>query len=324
MSAYSEIRLSTDSIAPVQRDEAVRDYFGRMMQRMDYTPLSSEAPMAIEARVVPLPGVTLGRSTCSPVVVERTRELMTDGRDDLMLCMMPAGASISLPTGQQVDVAPGDFLLTSLNHRLRFVIPDTDREMRMFQIQRSALGRLAGTFDDEPIRSLSSRRAELQLLLGYAPHVAAMDGMTDDLAALVAKQMAELATVAIGAHRDAEAEAMAGGVRAAWLIKAKACIWDELGRSDLSAAMVARALGISPRYLHRLFESTGSTFMEFVTAARLKQIHAALSDPAQANRKITDIALQAGFADIRTFNRQFRQAYAMSPSDLREAIRSAS
>jgi AraC-like DNA-binding protein len=44
-----------------------------------------------------------------------------------------------------------------------------------------------------------------------------------------------------------------------------------------------------------------------------------LLDPRLADRPISTIAYSCGFGDLSGFNRAFKQAYAVSPSELRNA-----
>lgn len=84
--------------------------------------------------------------------------------------------------------------------------------------------------------------------------------------------------------------------------------------------MIARLLGVSPRYLRLLFEAEGRSVREYVTEQRLKRAFDLLRDPRQASRRIIDIAYDAGFSDIGTFNRTFRKRFGRTPSDVRAII----
>src|SRR5712691_6345074 len=89
------------------------------------------------------------------------------------------------------------------------------------------------------------------------------------------------------------------------------------GDPDLAPAQVAGALGMSVRYLHRLLEDSGRTFSEHLLERRLDRAHRLLRDPRLAYRKISEIALEAGFADLSHFNRSFRRRFGETPSQAR-------
>ena len=116
---------------------------------------------------------------------------------------------------------------------------------------------------------------------------------------------------------EAGAVAEQRGVRAARLRQAKHFIVNNYWRQDLSVAAVARQLGVTPRYLQRIFESDGKTFSSFLVEQRLKRAHRMLRGSEFANRPVSSIAYDVGFGDLSYFNRCFRRAYGATPSDVR-------
>jgi AraC-like DNA-binding protein len=85
----------------------------------------------------------------------------------------------------------------------------------------------------------------------------------------------------------------------------------------LSASGVARQLGISRRYLHKLFEQNENTFSEHIMALRLDGAARDLRDLAKRHVSILEIAINWGFRDHSHFSRRFRQRFQMSPRDWR-------
>jgi AraC-like DNA-binding protein len=64
----------------------------------------------------------------------------------------------------------------------------------------------------------------------------------------------------------------------------------------LSSMKVAKNMRISPRYVQRLLEMSGTSFTEQVNELRLQRAYILL---ARENKsRISDVALQAGFSDI--------------------------
>jgi AraC-like DNA-binding protein len=82
-------------------------------------------------------------------------------------------------------------------------------------------------------------------------------------------------------------------------------------KANLSVGSVAKALGVSPRYLQKLLERSETSFTSEINTARLDHAYQLLGDGAA--RKISDIALQCGFSDISHFNRQFRARFGETP-----------
>ena len=104
---------------------------------------------------------------------------------------------------------------------------------------------------------------------------------------------------------------------AARLQSIKADIDANLSDESMSVAAVAARHGVTPRYLHKLFEREGITFTQFVLLQRLERAHRLLRDPRLATSSISVIALDVGFGDISYFNRVFRRHYNATPSDIR-------
>jgi AraC family transcriptional regulator, positive regulator of tynA and feaB len=103
---------------------------------------------------------------------------------------------------------------------------------------------------------------------------------------------------------------------ATWLALRRA-IQDQLRKQRLTVAEVAAAVGISERYVHKLFERTGSTFADYVIEQRLDGAAADLKNPAMAGQEIGAIAFDWGFADLSHFTRRFKQKFGCPPRDWR-------
>jgi AraC family transcriptional activator of tynA and feaB len=105
--------------------------------------------------------------------------------------------------------------------------------------------------------------------------------------------------------------------RAGLLDAALADVAEHLADDDLCPATTARRLGISVRQLHQLFGARERTFSAELRRQRLEQARRDLTDPARARLRVIDIAVDAGFADVTHFHRVFRQAYGVTPAQLR-------
>jgi AraC-like DNA-binding protein len=88
---------------------------------------------------------------------------------------------------------------------------------------------------------------------------------------------------------------------------------------DLCATDVADAVGISRRYLHRLYAEDGRSFRQELIGLRMEACLKAFLDAGQAEKTIAEIAFAAGYADISQFNRHFRRLKGATPSALRRA-----
>ncbi|MFL0671066.1 MAG: helix-turn-helix domain-containing protein [Erythrobacter sp.] len=87
----------------------------------------------------------------------------------------------------------------------------------------------------------------------------------------------------------------------------------------LSIAKLAAQLGEQEYRLRRTINGQlgHRNFSAFLNGYRLAEVKAALADPTQRGVPIITIALDAGFGSLGPFNRAFREAEGMTPSEFR-------
>jgi AraC-like DNA-binding protein len=89
---------------------------------------------------------------------------------------------------------------------------------------------------------------------------------------------------------------------------------------DLTVASLAARLAVPEYRLRRLINQRlkHRNFNAFVNAYRLDEARAALADPAQRGLPVLTIALEAGFQSIGPFNRAFKAATGLTPTEFRK------
>jgi len=143
-----------------------------------------------------------------------------------------------------------------------------------------------------------------------------------EISRLVVTHLLDLIALCLGTTRDNAVAAQTRGVRAARLQAIKSDIAAKLSDGTLAVADVAALHGVTPRYVHKLFESEGTTFTQFILSQRLDRAYRILRDQRFATRSISSIAYDVGFGDLSYFNRTFRRHYNVTPSDIRNCVRS--
>jgi len=84
---------------------------------------------------------------------------------------------------------------------------------------------------------------------------------------------------------------------------------------NLSLEKVAAAVYLNPVYFSQLFKKvTGTGYKDFVIQFRVDQAKKLL---VQSDLKVTDIAEQVGYSDLRHFTQVFRKMVSMTPSEYR-------
>ncbi len=85
---------------------------------------------------------------------------------------------------------------------------------------------------------------------------------------------------------------------------------------DLSLTKMGQDLGYSPYALSRVFSGTFHTnFNQYLNELRLNLALNLMENPQES---LTDLAMDAGFGSMRTFNRVFRERFHTSPREYRK------
>ncbi|MBY3791372.1 helix-turn-helix domain-containing protein [Rhodococcus fascians] len=98
---------------------------------------------------------------------------------------------------------------------------------------------------------------------------------------------------------------------------ARSFIEQRLSDASLSAAQVARAVGISARHLSRVFADDATSVPKYILERRLEWAHAQLTGPFDASMTVADIALSCGFTSATYFSRSFVARFGRRASDVR-------
>ena len=85
--------------------------------------------------------------------------------------------------------------------------------------------------------------------------------------------------------------------------------------NDLSLESLAEAFHYNEKYLGRRFkEATGTSFRQYVNTLRLKYARTLLRTTPQ---DVLTVALSSGFSNVSYFNRLFKTAYGITPTEYR-------
>lgn len=99
-----------------------------------------------------------------------------------------------------------------------------------------------------------------------------------------------------------------------------AYIEGNLGDPALSPAMIASAVGISVRHLHRVFSKNGLTLAAWIREKRLENCRRELANSGPLDRNITEVAFSWGFSDSAHFSHCFKKQFGVSPRQFRSSF----
>ena len=163
----------------------------------------------------------------------------------------------------------------------------------------------------------SSQHLLNRLVANYIQTLAAGEPINDAATSeAVARNLMELIKLALHASPQTR-ETCDNGLASGFLLAITQYLNAHYTQPELSPAQVAAHFGITPRYVHRLFEQTGTTFTEHLYMLRLRHAHQLLTNKLHRHRSITDIAYDCGFLSLTHFGRRYREMYGQSPGEAR-------
>lgn len=277
----------------------------------------ADGPFRASARLRVLANIRFGWGTIGPSVYERSRDVVAQDNDDLMLIMNLGGAFVASHARREIELSPGQAYVMGCTELGSHARPGGG-SLLCLRVARSAMQPLVPGLDDKLGSVLPGDADSLRLLSAYLRGI----DDTSEFTSIVVQRLAtqhvhDLLALSLGCAADVRMAANDGGLRAARLRAAKALVRRHLTEPALSAQFVARQLQISARSVQRLFEAEGTRFSDFVIAERLASAYRLLAETGRRNESIANVALNCGFGDVSYFNRKFRDRYHATPSDVR-------
>lgn len=313
------ISWTTDTLRPHERFEHWREVRGRHLAGVTMeVERERQASFWGAFSSLAVGGALFSEIRSSAYDVTRTAaDIGRVSSDSLRISHLVAGPGWCETPAGRVYLGAGS--LATSHTDLPFAIrqrPGAEMHVRLLRIPLEGKGRLARLVRGYHTAVLTPDGRFARLLR------AAFMSLAEEVAVLEAGEaeqsvahLARLVLLSRGSVRAGEPESRAA-VRDACLKTALRLIRNNLARQDLGVDTLARALGISVRQMHVVFEPTGSTCQATITAMRIAEVRRQLL--AAPGRSVTDIAFACGFDSLSTFYRAFRRVDDTTPSDYRQ------
>ena len=142
-----------------------------------------------------------------------------------------------------------------------------------------------------------------------------------DAACGISDTIAELIRLALLGHStDQNLPHSAPSLRHVQRDRIRGYIYSHLRDPELSIAHIAAALNCTKRYVHKVFQTEGTTVSDQIWRMRLARCREDLCNPAYASRSITHIAFSWGFNSSAHFSRTFKEEFGVCPRELRKTL----
>lgn len=221
--------------------------------------------------------------------------------------------------GRACVVRPGQFACHD-SSRPFSLSSEPDYEQFILQVPCSAVAELLGPsqrFTGSTLGDDSPAGSAVVSFLGKLSEI------FEDLSPSAATKIADIAIslITIALSNDDSIPETAGASHVLFH-RAKSLIQENCSDALLRAEDVAAKLGISHRYLQRIFQTHGLTPSGHIWHCRLRSSRRHLANPTMVNLSINQIATLNGFSDVSHFCARFRAVYGASPRAYRaEALK---
>jgi AraC-like DNA-binding protein len=298
--------------------EAWREEFCRRFCQLDVEPSAAER-IQCTVEVTRVGALSFGAAHGSSGSFLRTRSLLSDGCDDLVLVTAAEGDVLTVQRGLTVELCQAQMCLMSLDDIAECGLSDGGR-FTALRIPRRELVGICREAEDKLSKPLAGSPRLRGIVAGYFALCAETGPSLDAIVQhTMARHMTELVALLLRAEANEAPPALRDGYGGARLQLLQAQVLKRLDDVELTILSVARQSGLTPKQVQRLFATTGLTFSEFVLEQRLLLAHRLLSGTGGPGEKIATIAHEAGFGDLSYFNRSFRKRFGMTPSEWRDA-----
>lgn len=259
-------------------------------------------------------GVTLARLSAGPQAVSSWSEAAAD--HPLVLLPIEDGVALKTAVGHQI-VAAGHLLLLPRKGDWSVSFQREMRAVLLSVTSEPLYGRRAAPDDEVRVMAPGGLSDVFARMMELAARD--LETLSNLEWAALAHSLSDLLPTFLRPQNEVTSELGSGSAtKAATLHRLCQTIERRLDDPDLTPAKIASVEGISERYLQKLFEGTGSSFTNYLRERRLQRTSADLSNPAEADHSISEIAFRAGFNDSAHFSRVFRQRFGLSPREFRQ------
>jgi AraC-like DNA-binding protein len=287
---------------------AWRDQVHGVFNGLETLSQADAQPFSAHMVVDQAPGLRLGDIKAAPQIVVRSASAKPhQTADELGLLIQFEGSAQVDHAQAQVQLKQGDAMVLDNARAYRLSMPQRFRQ-GVLLMPRQAWG---SRLNDVALQAghLVPPTASGRLLVAFARSLMQESSGLSDAglsgAALPLMDLVCAACVPIIGSQASESKSVAALRR-----RVRQSMHDQLTLPELCPALIAQQHGISVRYLHRIFQVQGQTFMAQVTQLRMglceRLCNRLLRGAAEKSIQTRALSIACGYADDSTFRRAFK------------------
>jgi AraC-like DNA-binding protein len=309
--------FSTQNITAKERPAVVSRVISSILTNVIITEPENRA-LEAEITSVSLKSTVLASFDLGPIMFYRSPELVKDGDDRFSLVTCVGGSyEIATLDGTITNVVSGMAGLVS--HRLPSRTLATGKNQEKTLVFPRELISHALRNPDECIGAVpEGGMTAIRLMASYMTGLLnEVDSIPPKMQQLIEGHMLDLLANAYDPSGEWSRAAPNDGVNAARLQQVLKHVSESYADSTLSANSIAASHGVSPRIVHKLLSSTGLSLSQHLLEKRLQAARQELQNERLLTKRVSEIALDAGFSDVSYFNRCFRRRFGDTPTGFR-------
>lgn len=248
--------------------------------------------------------LTLTESCGKKVQFERTKShVCTDPREEVQLFLLLDGHTTIKQNGNVLNIRPGDIAIYDSTQPYQL-------ELERFKSFTTIIPKSLVSHRDVAGKILKRESLATSLISKTLSEISNVQMLSSPLLQrTVTQNLIDLICVTLS-----EEEGPLVCSANVQIEQIKQYLLTQLCNPDVSIEMVANAMSMSPRTLHRIFSMEAETVMNYLWKMRLMEIHKQLI--AGKFTRVGNAALEYGFSDFSHFSRSFKKHFGYTPTSL--------
>jgi AraC-like DNA-binding protein len=255
-------------------------------------------------------------SSDKPATIAELSELCLERPGKYLLLLVERGQISIAQAGRLSSLREGQYMLLDSGAKIRFSANGDVGLLGVFvpafQLQARLRNMARMSAQPLPCTELPWRIAKglLRMLVNEIKYV------PPQLSYSYANQVVDVVTVAV----EADSQSMFGSSgRNALFKRCSAYVRSHISDYGLDPNKISEAMGISVRYLHKVFQESGESVCAYMRTTRLETAKTELADPQKSSLQVREIAHRVGFRSEAHFAAAFKNRYGFSATQWRKS-----